>query len=97
MLIIPYVFVAQPAKRPREKQAAKEKPVKEAPAKRARAAAPRKASGNAAGEKGFKWDLLNHGGVLFPQDYTPHGVKLKYDKVPVDLTPEQVRSKVRDQ
>jgi hypothetical protein len=37
----------------------------------------------------FKWTTLEHGGVLFPPEYTPHGVKLKYDGVPVDLTPEQ--------
>ena len=26
---------------------------------------------------------------MFPPEYTPHGVKLKYDGVPVDLEPEQ--------
>eukprot|EP00892_Ulva_mutabilis_P005132 jgi/Ulvmu1/2991/UM015_0031.1 len=36
-----------------------------------------------------KWATLEHGGVLFPPEYVPHGVKLKYDGVPVDLTPEQ--------
>lgn len=27
--------------------------------------------------------------MLFPPEYTPHGVKMKYDGVPVDLTAEQ--------
>lgn len=37
----------------------------------------------------MKWETLEHGGVLFPPEYSPHGVKLKYDGLPVDLTPEQ--------
>lgn len=37
----------------------------------------------------MKWKTLEHGGVLFPPEYTPHGIKMKYDGVPVDLTPEQ--------
>lgn len=37
----------------------------------------------------MKWNTLEHGGVLFPPEYAPHGVKLKYDGIPVDLTPEQ--------
>ena len=36
-----------------------------------------------------KWDTLVHSGVLFPPEYTPHGVKLLYAGQPVDLTPEQ--------
>jgi Eukaryotic DNA topoisomerase I, DNA binding fragment len=40
-------------------------------------------------DRSVKWTTLEHGGVLFPPEYTPHGVKLKYDGVPVDLTPEQ--------
>lgn len=35
------------------------------------------------------WSTLEHGGVLFPPEYEPHGVKMLYDGVPVDLTPEQ--------
>lgn len=35
------------------------------------------------------WSTLEHGGVLFPPEYVPHGVKMLYDGVPVDLTPEQ--------
>lgn len=27
--------------------------------------------------------------MLFPPEYTPHGVKMLYDGKPVDLTPEQ--------
>lgn len=37
----------------------------------------------------MKWQTLEHGGVLFPPEYTPHGVKMKYNGVPVDLTAEQ--------
>jgi len=41
-------------------------------------------------DKGVKmWDTLRHGGVAFPPDYKPHGVKMLYDGKPVDLTPEQ--------
>jgi DNA topoisomerase-1 len=35
------------------------------------------------------WDTLVHAGVLFPPEYVPHNVKMLYDGVPVDLTPEQ--------
>lgn len=37
----------------------------------------------------MKWDTLRHNGVLFPPEYTPHGIKMLYDGRPVDLTPEQ--------
>ena len=40
-------------------------------------------------DKSLKWETLEHSGVLFPPDYTPHGVKMLYDGMPVDLTPEQ--------
>lgn len=36
-----------------------------------------------------KWKTLVHSGVLFPPEYTRHGVKMLYDGQPVDLTPEQ--------
>ena len=36
-----------------------------------------------------KWTTLSHAGVLFPPEYLPHGVRMKYKGVPVDLTPEQ--------
>jgi len=42
-----------------------------------------------AEEKEVKWETLVHSGVLFPPDYTPHGVKMLYDGKPIDLTPEQ--------
>jgi DNA topoisomerase-1 len=35
-----------------------------------------------------KWTTLQHNGVLFPPDYVPHGVKMKYDGKPITLTPE---------
>lgn len=37
----------------------------------------------------MKWDTLVHSGVLFPPDYTSHGIKMLYDGKPVDLTLEQ--------
>lgn len=36
-----------------------------------------------------KWTTLEHNGVLFPPEYSAHGVKMLYDGKPVDLTPEQ--------
>ena len=33
--------------------------------------------------------MLEHAGVLFPPEYEPHGVKMLYHGVPVDLTPEE--------
>ncbi|KAK4051388.1 DNA topoisomerase 1 [Microbotryomycetes sp. JL201] len=35
-----------------------------------------------------KWKTLEHNGVLFPPEYEPHGVKMKYDGKPVTLPPE---------
>ncbi len=37
----------------------------------------------------MKWETLEHSGVLFPPEYTPHGVKMLYDGEPVNLTLEQ--------
>lgn len=42
-----------------------------------------------AEDKDVKWDTLVHSGVLFPPDYTSHGIKMLYDGKPVDLTLEQ--------
>lgn len=40
-------------------------------------------------DKEPKWtQQLEHQGVLFPPEYTPHGVKMLYDGAPVDLAPE---------
>eukprot|EP00850_Spirogloea_muscicola_P017956 SM000159S01787 [mRNA] locus=s159:266749:269294:+ [translate_table: standard] len=36
-----------------------------------------------------KWTTLEHNGVIFPPPYKPHGVKMLYDKKPVDLAPSQ--------
>ena len=38
---------------------------------------------------GCQWTTMEHAGVSFPETYQPHGVKMKYDGVPVDLTPLQ--------
>ncbi|GAA5891687.1 hypothetical protein JCM6882_006167 [Rhodosporidiobolus microsporus] len=35
-----------------------------------------------------KWKTLEHHGVMFPPEYEPHGVKMKYDGHPVELPPE---------
>ena len=37
----------------------------------------------------MKWKTLKHNGVLFPPDYEPHGIRMRYDGQPVDLNPEQ--------
>ncbi|KAI9006293.1 hypothetical protein CLU79DRAFT_840896 [Phycomyces nitens] len=36
----------------------------------------------------IKWTTLEHNGVLFPPEYVPHGVKMKYDGKPITLSPE---------
>lgn len=38
---------------------------------------------------GQKWTTLVHNGVIFPQPYSPHRVKMLYNGQPIDLTPEQ--------
>jgi len=35
-----------------------------------------------------KWTTLQHSGVMFPPEYVPHGVKMKYDGQPITLSPE---------
>jgi DNA topoisomerase-1 len=35
----------------------------------------------------IKWNTLEHNGPAFPPEYTPHGVKMLYDNVPVVLSP----------
>ncbi|KAJ3331297.1 DNA topoisomerase 1 [Blyttiomyces sp. JEL0837] len=35
-----------------------------------------------------KWKTLEHAGPMFPPEYEPHGVKMKYDGKEVDLAPE---------
>ena len=40
--------------------------------------------------EGLKWRTLKHNGPVFPPPYEPHGVKMRYDGKPVELTPEQV-------
>lgn len=37
----------------------------------------------------FKWTTLEHYGVLFPAEYEPHKIPLKYDLTSVELTPIQ--------
>ncbi|KAI8394208.1 uncharacterized protein BYT42DRAFT_488487 [Radiomyces spectabilis] len=36
----------------------------------------------------IKWTQLEHNGVLFPPEYVPHGVKMRYNGKPITLTPE---------
>ncbi|ORZ35512.1 hypothetical protein BCR44DRAFT_1434373 [Catenaria anguillulae PL171] len=36
-------------------------------------------------ENGVKWTSLRHNGVLFPPEYEPHGIQIKYDGRPVKL------------
>ncbi|CAO0794038.1 unnamed protein product [Mucor circinelloides] len=35
-----------------------------------------------------KWTTLQHNGVMFPPEYVPHGIKMKYDGQPITLSPE---------
>ena len=37
--------------------------------------------------EGCQWVTMEHAGVSFTEPYVPHGVKLKYDGVDVDLSP----------
>lgn len=39
--------------------------------------------------EGCQWLTMEHAGVSFPEAYVPHGIKMKYDGQPVDLTPAQ--------
>mmetsp|Transcript_1286 Transcript_1286/g.2201 ORF Transcript_1286/g.2201 Transcript_1286/m.2201 type:complete len:799 (-) Transcript_1286:106-2502(-) len=39
--------------------------------------------------EGQQWSTMEHGGVAFPEEYVPHGVKMLYDGKEIDLTPEQ--------
>ncbi|KAL1916535.1 uncharacterized protein VTP21DRAFT_5726 [Calcarisporiella thermophila] len=43
---------------------------------------------NEENDGSIKWTTFEHNGVLFPPEYEPHGVKMKYDGVPVELEPE---------
>jgi DNA topoisomerase-1 len=43
---------------------------------------------NEPGDDGVRWTSLAHYGVLFPPEYIPHGIQMKYDGKPVTLTPE---------
>ena len=36
-----------------------------------------------------KWKHMEHNGVLFPPEYEPHGIKIKYKGEPIELNPEQ--------
>ena len=36
-----------------------------------------------------KWKHMEHNGVLFPAEYEPHGIKIKYKGEPIELNPEQ--------
>lgn len=37
-------------------------------------------------DDGVKWTSLQHNGVMFPPEYVPHGVKMNYDGVPIELS-----------
>ena len=55
--------------------------------KRSRSDAGAGSSGGNGAE--VRWKTLVHAGVLFPPEYEAHGIKMLYDGVPVNLTPEQ--------
>ena len=81
--------IATPAKRPKhtgdsQKKRKKSAAEQERPAKRKKPDTRSKDEG-----KDVKWSTLSHSGVLFPPEYAAHNVKMTYDGVAVDLTPEQ--------
>jgi len=39
--------------------------------------------------EGQQWCTMEHAGVSFPDAYEPHGIKMKYDGMEVELTPAQ--------
>ncbi|KAI8332647.1 hypothetical protein BC941DRAFT_436201 [Chlamydoabsidia padenii] len=43
---------------------------------------------NELDDDGIRWTQLTHYGVIFPPEYVPHGVQMKYDGEPVKLTPD---------
>lgn len=67
------------------------KPVPEKKRQRAVSApAPKRRKSEGPGDQAqIRWNTLEHAGVLFPPEYEPHGIKMLYNGVPVDLTPEQ--------
>ena len=44
---------------------------------------------NSEDEEEGKWKHMEHNGVLFPAEYEPHNIKIKYKGEPIDLNPEQ--------
>ena len=38
--------------------------------------------------EGVKWRTLVHNGVIFAPEYVPHGIKMRYNGVPIELSPE---------
>ena len=40
-------------------------------------------------EETAKWKHMEHNGVLFPPEYEPHGIKIKYKGEEIELNPEQ--------
>ena len=40
-------------------------------------------------DESAKWKHMEHNGVLFPPEYEPHGIKIKYKGEPIELNPEQ--------
>ena len=44
---------------------------------------------NSEDEDAGKWKHMEHNGVLFPAEYEPHNIKIKYKGEPIELNPEQ--------
>ena len=44
---------------------------------------------NSEDEEAGKWKHMEHNGVLFPAEYEPHNIKIKYKGEPIELNPEQ--------
>jgi DNA topoisomerase-1 len=80
-------------RKPKKKTPTKAKPKKKengSARKRQRTERESRSSAKKANGQGkVLWKSLRHAGVLFPPEYVPHGVKMKYEGKPVDLTPDQ--------
>ncbi|ORX54550.1 hypothetical protein DM01DRAFT_1335682 [Hesseltinella vesiculosa] len=85
---------ATPAKKPVPKKRASEAPAK--PNKRVKKEEKEAEDenvykwweGDNENDDSVKWTELIHAGVLFPPEYEPHGIKMKYNGQKITLTPE---------
>lgn len=86
-------FVSQKTLAARASSAKAKSPAGKAKAKEAKLKAAKKAERrdrpSTPAKSSRLWESLQHMGVLFPPAYEPHGVKMRYDNQPVDLSPAE--------